>query len=71
MELESAPIKTLDELLSWDAQNASGRPSDVDLDAKNAWTVSRNGPRTLLCHDMQGGYLADRYILLTFYLSNF
>lgn len=66
MDLESQPIKTLDELLEWTTKSARGRPSSVDLHVRNAWTENNNKPRTLLCHDMRGGYLADRFVICGF-----
>ncbi|GAV05579.1 hypothetical protein RvY_15684 [Ramazzottius varieornatus] len=58
---ETRPLRTLNGLLEWKAMSLNDSPVIVPLGQKNAWTQSVNQPRTLLCHDMKGGYLADRF----------
>ena len=57
---EVKPLSTLESVLSWSVGD------DQDY---NKSTIPYKGPvqppgrpRTLLCHDMAGGYLHDRYI---------
>ncbi|XP_055328194.1 cytosolic endo-beta-N-acetylglucosaminidase-like [Paramacrobiotus metropolitanus] len=58
---ETLPLKTLDELLNWIPELASGCPAAVSLPERNAWSENKCQRRTLMCHDMQGGYLCDRF----------
>lgn len=65
------PIKTLEELFDWQPLTcnqstltaksskcfAANRPNSDKLSCQS----SKDLPKTLVCHDMMGGYLEDRY----------
>ena len=63
----SHPLKTWDEVVNW-------KPSDAELfkevvKLSNTCALPKRR-RTLVCHDMAGGYLHDRYIGLWPYHRN-
>lgn len=64
---EFSPLKDLDELLSWKpAQDYVSRELYVPYDKLPKLRVEglqSDGEKILCCHDMQGGYLEDRYVL--------
>ncbi|NXF13817.1 ENASE acetylglucosaminidase, partial [Smithornis capensis] len=56
-------LSGLEELLAWQPNsNDDFNISAVPL-AKRQPPLSSRRPRTLVCHDMRGGYLEDRYVL--------
>lgn len=56
---ECSPLKTLDELLSFDKEKIAASAAIEPLRER---IRTPDGPRTLLCHDMMGGYLEDRFL---------
>ena len=54
------PLKTLEELLSWRQGFDFFNVATVPLTEKNRTVEKR--PRTLVCHDMKGGYIEDRSV---------
>lgn len=56
---ECLPLKTLEELLNFDAKKLA--PSSA-IEPLRDRVRTPDGPRTLLCHDMMGGYLEDRFL---------
>ena len=55
----SDPLKTWDEVVNWKPSDAELFREVVKLSDTSALPKRR---RTLVCHDMAGGYLHDRYI---------
>lgn len=56
-------LSGLEELLSWQPDgNDDFNVCTVQL-AKRQPPLHSKRPRTLVCHDMRGGYLEDRYML--------
>ena len=54
------PLKTLDEALSWRQGFDFFNVASVPLSEQGRKTEKR--PRTLVCHDMMGGYIFDRFV---------
>ena len=60
----SYPIKDFDQLMKWRANDPSdpGQLFSVATVPHNPKIVSEGSTKTLLCHDMKGGYLNDRSV---------
>ena len=56
----SRPLKTLEELFSWRQGFDFFNVATVPLTEQNRTVEKR--PRTLVCHDMKGGYIEDRLV---------
>lgn len=68
-DMECLPLKTYEELDSWSSGDLRDcRVSTVPLaDRKGR---PKGIPKTLVCHDMCGGYLTDRYnSIMVYYIS--
>lgn len=58
----SYALKSLDELLSWKCSNANPFNMATIPLVKRWPSLKDSQMRTLICHDMMGGYLEDRFI---------
>ena len=54
----SEPLTTLDDVDQWRPHTDHTGAATIPLEKLVA--TSGDGPRTLVCHDMEGGYLDDR-----------
>lgn len=67
--MECLPLKTFEELDSWSSGDL------IDCRVNTVPLANRKGrpkgiPKTLVCHDMCGGYLTDRYnSIMVYYIS--
>ena len=60
----SYPLSSVEQLLSWKAHDVSDRGQffSVATVPHNPKIKDKFATQTLLCHDMKGGYLPDRYV---------
>lgn len=64
-EEEIRPLKSLEELLKWkEPKRCVAEIQHVSPLCSYTCSKASTHPLTLVCHDMKGGYLDDRYIQL-------
>lgn len=70
---ECLPIKNLEALLKWDKWDITWNKLAIEISERTEYVYDglienttkyykSSKPRTLLCHDMRGGYLEDRFV---------
>ena len=62
----SIPLNTLEELFSWVPNDPEdyGQFFSIATELHNPKVVPKGAPKTLVCHDMKGGYLSDRFVFV-------
>ena len=59
-DVQVLPVKSVKELLSWDGPSKNLLPYLTAIPACLKRKYDESEYKTLVCHDMKGGYLEDR-----------
>ena len=62
-ELECRPLRTLKEIEEWTSEDVLNKLKQSTICLRKKGHVNERVPRTLVCHDMRGGYLEDRLVV--------
>lgn len=64
-DLECMPLKTLNDVDKWTSEGISNKMRQASVSLQRKYHTDESVPRTLVCHDMRGGYIEDRFVYMT------